>query len=508
MRLLISTPVVVDLARTEPLCPRDPPDRVAIETVLVIHGTGARLARWWRKGREFCTELDQQLENRNNRARCWAHLDAPSKPSLNATQRWFGVPQGNKKRKKRRGEFLWSGANSEVLRREAGRSLSQLLSDLEMDPDIAKYHLVCHSHGGNVALHALKRLIKPGKKLGSVIFLGTPFLALKKRLWGLRLPISYLLSLLAISLLVYAAAGVYLKFGSFGRLMYLVSLALIVQRYLQNHPFPRKLERRDLGHLFLFKSDEAYHALSEALKMKQHPFAYLGRILKEEKPFAPKFRRAYRDRASIHGWFSSFKPWVNLNNLKNPMDIINGTQVLVGLAVLLIYSVFFWIFTVILGGIAAMVGSLGLLAFAIGIGAAGSKALGDDAAAETVCGVLGRSPNSANAIALDSYYAVELVPISDELETAMNKKAGEEFGARVQKMYNKLGTTTSDASLVEQAWTALTDPYLVHAQYYKKETPEVIKKIADLIASDSAAVPPRDRFRFTPGPISQWKFHR
>jgi len=103
------------------------------------------------------------------------------------------------------------------------------------------------------------------------------------------------------------------------------------------------------------------------------------------------------------------------------------------------------------------------------------------------------SPNSANAIALDSYYKVELVPISDELETAMNKKAGEEFGARVQGMYNKLGTATSDASLVEQVWAALTDPYLVHAQYYKKETPEVIKKIADLIASDSAAVPPHDR---------------
>jgi hypothetical protein len=35
---------------------------------------------------------------------------------------------------------------------------------------------------------------------------------------------------------------------------------------------------------------------------------------------------------------------------------------------------------------------------------------------------------------LDSYYKVELVPINDELETAMNKKAGEEFGARVQGM--------------------------------------------------------------------------
>jgi hypothetical protein len=302
MGLLISTPVVVKQARTEPLGQTDPPGPAARETVLVIHGTGAKLARWWRKGREFCTELDQQLENRNSRARCWAHLDAPAEPSLNATQRRLGVLQVRKK--KRRGEFLWSGANSEILRREAGRSLAQLLSELELDPGITKYHLVCHIHGGNVALHALKRLIRPGTKLGRVIFLGTPFLVLKKRVWGLRLPISYLLSLLAISLFVYAAAALYLRFGSFGRLLYLLCLALIVQRYLQYHPFPRKLERRDLGHLFLFKSDEAFAALSEALYMKQHPFVYLGRILKEEKPLTPKFRRAYRDRTSIHEWFS------------------------------------------------------------------------------------------------------------------------------------------------------------------------------------------------------------
>jgi pimeloyl-ACP methyl ester carboxylesterase len=132
-------------------------DELPQETVLIIHGTFAnRPASWWLPGSNFCRKLDSALLQRKSRARCWAHIG-----SLKDV-------------------FAWTGNNLEAERRIGGDRLAKELTDLEISADISRYHVVAHSHGGNVALHALRSLAQDPKKLGAVIFLGTPVLSFSR----------------------------------------------------------------------------------------------------------------------------------------------------------------------------------------------------------------------------------------------------------------------------------------------------------------------------------------
>src|SRR5450432_1381962 len=54
------------------------------------------------------------------------------------------------------------------------------ISNQSQTSTIYRYHIVAHSHGGNVVLHALRSLTKDPKKLGAVIFLGTPVLCFSR----------------------------------------------------------------------------------------------------------------------------------------------------------------------------------------------------------------------------------------------------------------------------------------------------------------------------------------
>ena len=126
------------------------------ETILLIHGTFANKAvsarAWWLPESEFCQKLHSYLSQRGSAARCWSG---------------FGTQNG---------VFAWTGDNLEPERRIGGDSLAKEITDLEASPDIGCYHIVAHSHGGNVVLHALRSLADNPKKLGAVIFLGTPVL--------------------------------------------------------------------------------------------------------------------------------------------------------------------------------------------------------------------------------------------------------------------------------------------------------------------------------------------
>jgi pimeloyl-ACP methyl ester carboxylesterase len=131
-----------------------------IEPVLLIHGTFANTRSngdvgWWQPGSEFCGKMDALLRKERAAARCWADKTT----------------------------FAWTGKNSELARHEAGRALALQLANLEEDKMIERYHLIGHSHGGNVILNALRDLpSKPGK-LGAVLFMGTPILSFRHREW-------------------------------------------------------------------------------------------------------------------------------------------------------------------------------------------------------------------------------------------------------------------------------------------------------------------------------------
>lgn len=111
--------------------------------VITVHGTGHSDANdegshWWQKNSKFDQDL-RQLSGRN----------------INVEP------------------FHWSGANSEDERRKSGRALAKRLKQLEKQE--TPYHLVAHSHGGNVALHAFRYLKRIPNQLQSWVTVGTPF---------------------------------------------------------------------------------------------------------------------------------------------------------------------------------------------------------------------------------------------------------------------------------------------------------------------------------------------
>lgn len=76
--------------------------------------------------------------------------------------------------------FDWSGRNSHAARAVAARDLVERLRDrIAAHPD-AVHHIVAHSHGGNVAMHALRRPDLQSR-VSSVVCLGTPFIHAEPR---------------------------------------------------------------------------------------------------------------------------------------------------------------------------------------------------------------------------------------------------------------------------------------------------------------------------------------
>lgn len=76
--------------------------------------------------------------------------------------------------------FLWSGANSIFERDQAAHQLGAVIRDEQRQSHTDFIVLICHSHGGNVALRALE-LTNIDPKSVLVVTLSTPFLIINKR---------------------------------------------------------------------------------------------------------------------------------------------------------------------------------------------------------------------------------------------------------------------------------------------------------------------------------------
>ena len=146
-----------------------------LDTIWTIHGTGAAAASdegtaWWQRGSDFTSALEQRLRD-------------PVQLGPGAA--------GNL--------FHWSGENSEVARRRAGRDLYRLL---EGEDRKGPFHLIGHSHGGSVIWHALCEAQGRGNPLSNLrswSTVATPFLHYSTRLsflW-LLLPIAAIIGLAA-----------------------------------------------------------------------------------------------------------------------------------------------------------------------------------------------------------------------------------------------------------------------------------------------------------------------
>jgi triacylglycerol esterase/lipase EstA (alpha/beta hydrolase family) len=106
--------------------------------VFLVHGTFAPDADWIQRGSKLSTSIRETL-------------DAET----------IGIS--------------WSGKNSHSARKKASEALSAFLRDDVRDYPLASRSIVAHSHGGNVALAALRQL-ETEITVDNLVCLGTPFL--------------------------------------------------------------------------------------------------------------------------------------------------------------------------------------------------------------------------------------------------------------------------------------------------------------------------------------------
>ncbi len=162
---------------------------------LIIHGTFASEAAWWRLGEDgqgsFADRLERGLSRRGLAQTVW-------KPAL---ANGFDYSC-----------FRWSGRNRHTDRVAGARHLSiglnQLAKQLRAtrdEPLIVNF--VAHSHGGNVALEALRHL-KQNVSIGRIVLLGTPLLTTRP---AFRLG-RFVFSAVLITFLFLAVASAFIVF--------------------------------------------------------------------------------------------------------------------------------------------------------------------------------------------------------------------------------------------------------------------------------------------------------
>ncbi|BFU96129.1 MAG: hypothetical protein NTNFB02_28510 [Nitrospira sp.] len=186
---------------------------------IVVHGTFATQEKWWRlgTGETFADRLEQGLAQQGMPNTVWH-------PILRA-----GLSYDH---------FAWSGENTHHARMVAGRKLAQSLDDLAQrlsaSPDSPlSVNVVAHSHGGNVALEAIRHLGK-AVHIRRFVCMGTPLLSFRP---ALRLVRPFTVSFLTL----FASMFAFLPF----------LVIPILLRYAQGMP-PGSQEREQLlGALFL-----------------------------------------------------------------------------------------------------------------------------------------------------------------------------------------------------------------------------------------------------------------
>ena len=141
---------------------------------IIVHGTFAAQAAWWRlgSGETFADRLEQALSAQGMAGTVWD-------PILRA-----GLSYD---------DFSWSGENTHRARIAGGRKLARALDDLAGRLSATAtsplyVNLVAHSHGGNVALEALRHVGRT-VRVRRLACLGTPLISFRPALRLVR-PIS------------------------------------------------------------------------------------------------------------------------------------------------------------------------------------------------------------------------------------------------------------------------------------------------------------------------------
>jgi hypothetical protein len=76
--------------------------------------------------------------------------------------------------------FAWTGANTHAARTEAGAGLARFIRDGHAQYPLARHFVIAHSHGGNVALYAMRDRAARAVVAG-IVTLATPFIYTRRR---------------------------------------------------------------------------------------------------------------------------------------------------------------------------------------------------------------------------------------------------------------------------------------------------------------------------------------
>ena len=260
--------------------PEDKPD-----LIILVHGTFANSnddvgSRWWQSGSDFSQALNKRLEGK---ARC----AGPSEV------------------------FHWSGKNSETERRMASHSLAHRFLELEREGQ--PYHVIAHSHGGNVLLSALFRCKGDLKFLRSWATVGTPFF---RFYWLVFLPALWSLFLTALSF-----AGLFLVFfvGDPWSGLAVIGAAMVMQFASMNGVGPvaemqqderyRKKAKRKWNYRWISIWSDEDEAVTGLTAVSQFKSAYLPRAM--PYPYERSFLAFYKPFES--GWRKLFNWMINFS---------------------------------------------------------------------------------------------------------------------------------------------------------------------------------------------------
>jgi len=284
--------------------PPKPPQR--LEPVLLVHGTFANSLQpervhWWQPGSDYARELDTLLLLADSKARCWSHLAATDAP------------------------FAWSGANTESARKAAGRALAADIAALEADPRISRYHLVAHSHGGNVVVNAMREFADPPAKLGAVVYMGTPYLSFHH-----ATPLDP--RWISVPMYLAAAAGCVWSWIAWpdshvvtGIAMFGLALALLAE-FLWPAPRGREPGASLYGsgrpRAFAFADDEAISGLASAEAIALNPRAFVDQFTQSTPAPAPAVKP--RDPPTL-----SFGDEIEQSGVYTMIHVLEGPQAVV-----------------------------------------------------------------------------------------------------------------------------------------------------------------------------------
>jgi hypothetical protein len=448
-----------------------------IQLLIMVHGTFAENSDWWKPEGPFCTKIKTKLKQAGINIQC----------SLPEECKYKGTNY-----------FHWNGKNSEQAREDASRELTKLIQDILLLKRYSTIHIVSHSHGGNIAVEAIKHLheseylnlkhfgdnLGASQNMGATITLGTPFIRKDRRFHHpgykesnrFTMLIGWLVGVPSVLVYLFALDSMGLTHGflTLPILFVMVPILMIVfvgflaflDSFFNPNPRPRVINPvlGTFPHLAIVRlqNDEAITLLSEITQRAYFDDELPGRIspLSVDLRILPRIPR-------LQGELENFLSGLRSEKKKGFYDFLVTAIIGALLAVILLPV---WVVDNVLGRATSLVTSIvSLVAVKIALMRAAKMACGYDQSFYVFLG--------AHKTPMDiTWHEVE---ISCEEESELSSKAADSIGDLVAKIYSgsslNIGKIFDPKEKIEEVFADLD---LVHNSYHQSEY------VADIVVAE------------------------